>query len=366
MKKYLFCFGTRPEAVKMAPIIKRLESQGVRSYVCITGQHKEMITPFLNFFDIKVDFNLEIMKPNQTLSSITASILEKIEVVLDELNPNAIIVQGDTTTTFTCALAAFYKKIDVYHVEAGLRTGDINTPFPEELNRRLVSVFAKKHFAPTRESLKNLQKEGINQNVYETGNTSVDALRIAIERIETSNIEFELSNKYKNVDFNKKLILVTAHRRENHGEPMLEICRAIEHISTNHDVQIVFPVHKNPNVINVIHDKLSNLSNVVLLEPLEYTDFIWFMSKSHIILTDSGGVQEEGPYLKKPILVMRESTERPEGVTAGCSLLVGTNFSKITNCVNRLMLDVDFYNTFKNATNPYGDGYAADKIIELL
>lgn len=350
----------------MAPVIKETINRGHQSIVCITGQHKDMIIPFLEFFDIKADFNLDIMKPNQSLADMTANILSKMNTVLEECNPDVVCVQGDTTTTFTCGLAAFYKKIPVAHIEAGLRTGDIYSPFPEEGNRKLVTAFAKYFFPPTDKSMENLAKEGITDNVYVTGNTSIDSLRLTCESINCSSLKAELEEKYSSIPQDKKIVLVTTHRRENHGQPLVNICEAIKELTLNKDLHFVIPVHLNPNVKDVIHGYFEDVDNVDLLEPLDYVDFTWFMNKSFLIMTDSGGVQEEGPHFKKPILVLRENTERPEGVDAKVSLLLGSDKEKIISTVNKLLVDDQYYNSFSLNQNPYGDGFASKIIIDKL
>jgi len=366
MKKILYCFGTRPEAIKMAPVIKETTQRGHKAIVCLTGQHRDMIIPFLDFFDIKSDFDLDIMKPNQSLGDMTANILLKMNTVLDECQPDIVCVQGDTTTTFTCGLAAFYRKIPVAHIEAGLRTGDIYSPFPEEANRRLVTAFAQYFFPPTEKSAENLRRENIHRNLVVTGNTSIDALRMTAETIKSSGLNEELSKKYNFVDESKKLVLVTTHRRENHGQPLVDICEAIKELSSNKELQFVIPVHLNPNVKDVIHSYFDDVDNVHLLKPLDYVDFSWFMSKSFFILTDSGGVQEEGPYFKKPILVLRENTERPEGVDAKVSVLLGSDKEKIISTSTKLLNDPEYYASFSRNINPYGDGFASKVIIDTL
>ena len=366
MKTILFCFGTRPEAIKMAPVIKETNDRGHKAIVCLTGQHKDMIIPFLDFFKIKADFDLDIMKPNQSLADMTANILTKVSTVLDEVKPDFVCVQGDTTTTFTCGLAAFYKKIPVANIEAGLRTGDMYSPFPEEANRRLVTAFAEYFFPPTQKSADNLLAENISKNVYVTGNTSIDALRMTSETIQSSGISNELLEKYNFVDSSKKLILVTAHRRENHGEPLINICEAIKELAEDKSLQFVIPVHLNPNVKDVIHGYFDETENVFLLKPLDYVDFSWFMSKSFFILTDSGGVQEEGPYFKKPILVLRENTERPEGVDQEVSILLGSNKDKIISTSKKLINDPEYYQSFSKNVNPYGDGFASKLILDII
>lgn len=366
MKKFLFCFGTRPEAIKMASVIKEVTKRGHKAIICISGQHRDMIRPFLNFFDLIPDFDLDIMQPNQTLSSMTSSILLKMQEVLNTCSPDYVLVQGDTTTTFTCALSAFYHQIPVVHIEAGLRTGDIYSPFPEECNRKLVSAFAKYHFAPTQLSLNNLLQEGITSNVIVSGNTSIDSLRLTMDIINDGHIDVELCEKYRNIDFKKKLVMVTVHRRENHGEPLINICNAILELSKDPELQFLIPVHLNPNVKTTIHSFFNSVENVHLCSPLDYIDFTWLMSKSFLILTDSGGVQEEGPYFKKPILVLRENTERPEGILANVSKLVGNDKNLIISQVNKLVSDDSYYSSFTTNQNPYGEGFAASIIIDHL
>ena len=366
MKKFLFCFGTRPEAIKMAPVIKEVERLGHKSIVCISGQHRDMILPFLKFFGIKENYNLDVMKQNQSLSSMTAAILLRMEDVIKDADPDYLVVQGDTTTTFTCALAGFYHKVPVVHIEAGLRTGDIYSPFPEEGNRKIVSAFAKFFFPPTEVSAENLRKEGITENVIVTGNTSIDSLRMTMDKIKEAGLDQKLLDKYPFMNSDKKLILVTTHRRENHGEPLDNICKAILKLSENKELQFVIPVHLNPNVKDVIYTYFDNIENVHLLKPLDYVDFSWFMHKSFLILTDSGGVQEEGPYFKRPILVLRENTERPEGISAKVSKLVGSDTELIIKETNKLLSNPTYYETFSQNENPYGNGHASEKIVSEL
>ncbi len=365
--RLLFCFGTRPEAIKMAPLIEEGLKRGHDVGVCITGQHRDMIIPFLEFFQIKVDYSLDIMRDNQTLSSLTSNLLSQIDDVLLDFLPDLVFVQGDTTSTFTCALAAYYQRIDVVHIEAGLRTGDIYSPFPEEGNRRLVTPIAKYLFPPTEQSKLNLLAEGVEKNVLVTGNTSIDTLRKTITKIKSGEMNSCLREKYKDIDFNKKIVLVTVHRRENHGQPLIQICKAIRELACSRlDIEFVIPVHLNPNIKEYIHTNLGALSNVHLYNPLDYIDFSWLMYMSYLIMTDSGGVQEEGPYFEKPILVMRENTERPEGIEEGVSKLVGSNTELIINEVVKLIDDFDYYNSFSKNKNPYGDGFASVKTFDYL
>ena len=360
MKNLTFCIGTRPEAIKLAPLILEAQKRGHQTQVLVTGQHKELLTPFLEFFGIRVDFNLEVLKPNQSLSELTSTILSRIQPILQKNRPDVLFVQGDTTTAFTSALAAFYEKIPVAHVEAGLRTFDRYSPFPEEMNRKLVGAISHFHFAPTENSKKNLLNEGYRENIWVTGNTGIDGLRIANEKLKNSS---SIATTAKN----ENLIVVTCHRRENHGQPLREICGAIrEVVEKNEGVRVVFPVHLNPNVQTVVNELLGNHPRIQLIAPLDYAEFVPYMRDCYLLLTDSGGVQEEAPYFKKPIFVMRESTERPEGVEAGVSALVGSNRKKIVELVSRALTDSSYYQSFQKSVNPYGDGHSAERILDLI
>lgn len=358
-KKLMFIFGTRPEAIKMAPLIKEAERFNLSPVVCLSGQHRDMVIPFMEFFKLKADFDLNVMKPNQSLAELTANILVNFQNVLLETKPDMVIVQGDTTTTLAGALAAFYLKIPVAHIEAGLRTHDVYSPFPEEVNRQMVSTFAELHFPPTETTKLNLQREGRKGSLVVTGNTSIDALRFAKDII----CEKTLKEKYKSINFGKKIILVTTHRRENHGKPLHDLCRVLKDLKNEFDAEIVLPVHLNPNVKSVIENELGNITGIHLLEPLKYPDFVFFMKNSYIIMTDSGGVQEEGPYFGKPILVLRDNTERPEGIEAGTSMLVGTKYEQVLEHARELFLNSYQYESFSKITNPYGDGFASEKIL---
>ncbi len=362
VKKLLFVFGTRPEAVKMAPVIIEAKNQGYDVKICLSGQHKDMVVSFMDFFKLKKDHDLNVMKSNQSLSELTANILTGMKKVLDLERPDMVLVQGDTTTTFAGALAAFLEKIPVAHIEAGLRTYNKYSPFPEEINRQMVSTFAELNFPPTEETKKNLLGERQNSHFVVTGNTSIDALRMARDLID----ENKFREKYSQVDFTKKIVLVTTHRRENHGAPLLDICCALKKMHAEFDTQIILPVHLNPNVKSVIEQELKNVAGIHLLEPLDYPDFVFFMKQSYLIMTDSGGVQEEGPYFGKPILVMRENTERPEGIAAGTSILVGTKFEKVFSTLTELFNNSEKYNVFKKVTNPYGNGFASQKILKEI
>ena len=373
MKKVLLVFGTRPEAIKMAPLVKAFENEPtIESKVCVTAQHREMLDQVLDMFDINPDYDLNLMKPGQDLYDITANVLLGLKDVLRDFKPDVVLVHGDTTTTSASSLAAFYEKVKVGHVEAGLRTGDIYSPWPEEANRQITGVLANYHFAPTSTSSNNLIKENKDpKNIIVTGNTVIDALFLALDKIEKNerlktNIETSINSQYKLQD-DKKIILVTGHRRENHGQGFINICEALKTLAVdNPDVDIVYPVHLNPNVQKPVKEILSNTKNVHLIEPLQYEQFIYMMNKSYFIITDSGGVQEEAPSLGKPVLVMRDTTERPEAVEAGTVKLVGTNTKTIIEEAQKLLDDEREYNTMSKAHNPYGDGLACEKIIEFI
>ncbi len=369
-RRVLVVFGTRPEAIKMAPVIKSLRCySGFDVKICVTAQHREMLDQVLDLFGIHPDYDLEIMKPKQSLFDITRGILSEFETVLDDCAPDIVLIHGDTTTTFSAALSAYYKKIKIGHVEAGLRTNDIYSPWPEEANRKLVGVLANYHFAPTQSARENLLKENVLANTITiTGNTVIDALHEVLSII---NNDHEKLNRIKSnleyLDENKKIILVTGHRRENFGNGVENICKALRKIARNNqDVQIVYPVHMNPNIYQPVKKHLTGISNIYLIQPLEYLIFVYLLSISHIVLTDSGGIQEEAPSLGKPVLVMRDVTERPEAVEAGTVKLVGTNFDKIVYEVDRLLSDDDYYKTMSDAHNPYGDGKASMRIAKVL
>ncbi len=329
-KKTLFIFGTRPEAIKMAPLIKEaLSRPEFEVKVCVTAQHREMLDQVLRFFDIVPDFDLNLMKPNQTLFDITADGLRAMEQVLKECAPDVIFVQGDTTTAFVGALAGFYRKIKVAHIEAGLRSGQKYSPYPEEINRTMIGHIADYHFAPTKKSAASLKRESVTENVFCVGNTVVDALMLGMKNIKKQG-DAEYVKFYKDVDFSKKVILVTGHRRESFGSAFEDMCKAMKDIADEFiDVEIVYPVHLNPNVRKPVYDILSDHPRIRLIEPVEYPQMLWLMNKCHLVLTDSGGIQEEAPSLGKPVLVMRDVTERTEGIDAGTAILVGTNRKKI-------------------------------------
>lgn len=371
MKKILLVFGTRPEAIKMAPLAIKLQSlsSDFETKVCVTGQHREMLDQVLQLFALKPDFDLNLMRPGQTLSDITSGVLKGLGSVFENWMPDIVLVHGDTATTFAASLAAYYHKVKVGHVEAGLRTGNIYSPWPEEANRRLTSVLANYHFAPTQNSFDNLIKENIDPNsIFVTGNTVIDALLTVRDRILTSSKLTKTFNlKFNILDDTKKLILVTGHRRENFGQGFKDICSALVDIAKQYpEVQIIYPVHLNPNVQQPVNDLLSDIDNIKLIEPQDYLPFVYLMHKSYLILTDSGGIQEEAPSLGKPVLVMRDTTERPEAVKAGTVKLVGTNPEVIKNSVIELLENDELYNKMKKAHNPYGDGTACDQIINFL
>jgi len=359
----MFVFGTRPEAIKLAPII--LESKkNFDTYVCVSEQHKEMLYQMVDFFDIKIDYNLRIMKDSQSLFDITSNILTNIQPIYESCKPDIVIVQGDTTTAFAAALSAFYLKIKIAHVEAGLRSLDLYNPFPEEANRKLISTIATYHFAPTELAYNNLLNEGIKKNVYLTGNSIVDAIFLVLDKLKKNNMEFEA---LKNIDFSKRIILFTSHRRESFGAPMRSVFEAIRQIAKEFsDVEIVYPVHLNPNVKNLAFSMLSGFDNIKLTSPLSYPEFVYLLSKSYIAITDSGGVQEEAPTFGVPVLVVRETTERPEGINANVAKLVGTNTQNIYKATKELLTINSVYKQMSNQKNPYGDGKSAQRIISIL
>lgn len=361
MKKVLVVFGTRPEAIKMCPLVKELKSRkNIQTIVCVTGQHREMLAQVLTEFGVVPDYDLSIMKPKQTLFDVTISILEKMKQLLSKVKPDIVLVHGDTTTTFSTALACFYLQIPVGHVEAGLRTYNINSPYPEEFNRQAVGVIANYHFAPTELSKKNLINEGkISESIYVTGNTAIDALNTTVREDYThEHIEWASGSK---------LIMITAHRRENLGEPMRNMFKAIRRIINEHDdIKAVYPIHMNPVVREAAQDILGDTDRVRIIEPLEVLDFHNFLAKSNLILTDSGGVQEEAPSLGKPVLVMRNTTERPEGVASGTLKLVGNTEEGIYKTFKQLLEDEKEYERMSMASNPYGDGFASKRIADII
>lgn len=369
-RKILVVFGTRPEAIKMAPIVKQLTlSEKHEVTVCVTGQHRGLLDPVLSFFSIIPDIDLDIMRSDQTLESVTAAVLQGVSGIIRERMPDLILVHGDTTTAFAAALAGFYNKVPVGHVEAGLRTGNINAPWPEEMNRRFVGQLASLHFAPTPTARDNLLKEQVSkERIWVTGNTVIDALLNVVTQFsaEPSYLDDLSVDMPWLVDAGRRIILVTGHRRENFGDGIQAVCRALKRIAVEHDVEIVYPVHPNPNVMRPVHELLDGIPNIHLVPPMDYLPFVMLMSRAHIIITDSGGVQEEAPSLGKPVLVMRDTTERPEAVTAGTVRLVGVDEHRILQEAGRLLTDPAYYVTMSMAHNPYGDGRASERILRVL
>lgn len=361
MKKIMLVFGTRPEAIKMCPLVNELKKrEKIETIVCVTGQHRQMLDQVLQAFGVVPDYDLSIMKDKQTLFDVTINILERIKTVLEEVRPDVVLVHGDTSTTFVTALACFYMQIPVGHVEAGLRTYNIYSPYPEEFNRQAVSIISQYNFAPTELSKQNLLKEGKDQkNIYVTGNTAIDALKTTVRR-DYTHPELDWAN-------GSRLIMITAHRRENLGEPMRHMFKAIRRVMDEHpDVKAIYPIHMNPVVREIANEYLGDDDRIHIIEPLDVLDFHNFLSRSHLILTDSGGIQEEAPSLGKPVLVMRDTTERPEGIAAGTLKLVGTEEETIYREFSRLLSDADEYETMSKASNPYGDGHACERIADIL
>lgn len=382
MKKVMLVFGTRPEAIKMAPLVKEFQKypEQFKTIVCVTGQHREMLDQVLNIFEITPDYDLNIMKQGQDLYDVTARVLVGMRDVLKEAQPDVVLVHGDTTTSTASALAAFYQQIPVGHVEAGLRTHNIYSPWPEEMNRLITGRIATYHFSPTPLSKENLLKENVAEDaITVTGNTVIDALYMVVDKIKNDTV---LSNELAAILANsgydtsrlsggKKLVLITGHRRENFGDGFINMCTAIKDLTNKYpEVDFVYPMHLNPNVRKPIHEvfgeDLSNLGNMFFIEPLEYLSFVYLMEQSTIVLTDSGGIQEEAPGLGKPVLVMRDTTERPEALEAGTVKLVGTNYDRIVGEVSRLLDDSDYYDTMSKAVNPYGDGLACGRIVNIF
>lgn len=361
MKTVMLVFGTRPEAIKMCPLVNELRTRkNINTVVCVTGQHRQMLDQVLEAFGVVPDYDLSVMKDKQTLFDITTNILNRIKSVLEEVKPDVVLVHGDTSTTFVTALACFYLQIPVGHVEAGLRTYNIYSPYPEEFNRQAVSIISKYNFAPTELSKQNLLKEGKDpDSIYVTGNTAIDALKTTV-RADYTHPELEWAS-------GSRLIVITAHRRENLGEPMHHMFRAIRRIMDEHpDVKAIYPIHMNPVVRKAADEELGGCDRIHIIEPLEVLDFHNFLSRSYMILTDSGGIQEEAPSLGKPVLVMRDTTERPEGIKAGTLKLVGTNEDVIYKNFKQLLEDKDAYNAMAHASNPYGDGFACKRIADIL
>ncbi len=370
-KKNLIIFGTRPEAIKMAPLVKTFlkHPDHFETRVCVTAQHREMLDQVLSFFDITPDYDLNLMRPNQNLYTLTADIITNLKEVLESYNPDYVYVHGDTTTTMAASIASFYSGAKVCHVEAGLRTFNKRSPFPEEVNRTIAGSVSDYHFSPTSISRFNLINENISEeNVLVTGNTVIDALKYSIGIVNSESYkDSEIEGLKNKLTHSGRLILVTGHRRENHGQGFINICNALKSIAKqNENDLIVYPVHLNPNVQKPVYDILEGVPNIMLIPPLSYPAFVWLMDKSYLIITDSGGVQEEAPSLGKPVLVMRSTTERPEAVDAGTVILVGTDAERIINETNNLLNNSEFYNKMSKLHNPYGDGNACERIVEFI
>lgn len=370
-KKILSVFGTRPEAVKMAPVVMELARHPdlFDSRVCVTAQHRQMLDQVLELFKIRPDYDLDIMKPGQSLTMVTCNVMQGLATVLEDFRPDIVLVHGDTTTSMAAGLAAYYQQIAVGHIEAGLRTGNIYSPWPEEMNRRLTGAMAQYHFAPTDGSRENLLSEGVSDSsIHVTGNTVIDALLNIVKSLQyDKNLQQQMAERFSFLDGNKRLLLVTGHRRENFGEGFEQICQSLKSISeTFSDVEILYPVHLNPQVQEPVNRILGSTRNIHLIEPQDYLPFVYLMDRSHLIITDSGGVQEEAPSLGKPVLVMRDTTERPEAVTSGTVKLVGTDASRIVAEATLLLTDDSIYNVMTRAHNPYGDGQAAVRIVAHL
>jgi len=368
-RKVLVVFGTRPEAIKMAPVVKACRMRPeLEVKVCVTAQHRQMLDQVMEIFGLKADFDLNVMAPNQTLADITCKVLKGMEGVFAQWMPDMILVQGDTTTVMAAALAAFYHRIAIGHVEAGLRTGNLYSPWPEEANRLLAGCLATQHYAPTSRSADNLLKENKNPaSVFVTGNTVIDALHEAVKIMDADqSLTARLVAQFPFLDPAKRLVLVTGHRRENFGDGFVHICNAIKRVASRPDVQAVYPMHMNPNVRKPVNEILGGMPNVHLIEPLDYLSFLYMMRRSYLIMTDSGGVQEEAPSLGKPVIVMRDTTERPEAVDAGTVILAGTETEAMASAAERLLDDEAFYSKMAHAVNPYGDGLAARRIAEIV
>lgn len=367
-KKILVVFGTRPEAIKLAPLIIQLKDHTdlFETRACFTGQHKEMVSSILSFFKITPDYDMQIMRAGQTLIEIMTGIFDSFSKILDEFQPDLVVVQGDTSTAFAAALVAYYKQIKIAHVEAGLRSFDLYSPFPEEGNRKLIGQIADFHFTPTENATRNLNREGHVQGIYQVGNTVIDALYSGLQII-TNDEKVYVNYFEKYFDVKKKLVLITGHRRESFGDKFIELCDAIKTLATKYpELNWIYPVHLNPNVQEPVRKYLSGLSNVILMEPLDYPYLLWLLKQSEFVLTDSGGIQEEAPSLGKPVLVTRDVTERQEGIDAGTAVLVGTDYNKIIQLASNLIDDSSLYHKMATAVNPYGDGTSSAQIIEVL
>lgn len=369
-KKVLVVFGTRPEAIKMAPVVARLRgSPGVEVLVCVSAQHRQMLDQVLALFGIEPDFDLDLMRPNQTLAGVTSAVLDGVTRILEASNPDLVLVHGDTTTTLATALACFYRRIPVGHVEAGLRTGNLQAPWPEEMNRLFTGRLAALHFAPTSAARDNLLREGVDRDsIWVTGNTVIDALMDVVGRLQTDGklVEQLRVDMPWLANTGRRVVLVTGHRRENFGGGMESVCRALARLAAEPGIDIVYPVHPNPNVLDPVSRLLGGISNVHLIPPMDYLPFVYLMSRAFFVITDSGGIQEEAPSLGKPVLVMRDTTERPEAVSAGTVRMVGVDEERIVTEARRLLSDPDHYQRMSTAHNPYGDGRAADRIAQII
>jgi UDP-N-acetylglucosamine 2-epimerase (non-hydrolysing) len=368
VKSVLAVFGTRPEAIKMAPVVKELQrSDRLKVRICVTAQHRQMLDQVLELFDIQPDHDLDLMKPNQTLDMVTAGVLTGIGKVLDEEKPDLVLVHGDTTTTLAASLATFYRRLPLGHVEAGLRSGNLQAPWPEEMNRRVATLATRFHFAPTETSKANLLREGIDEaHIHITGNTVIDALMDTVKKTREAERAAAFAQQFSYLDRSKRLVLVTGHRRENFGAGFENICNAFTELAATQDIQIVYPVHPNPSVREPVERLLGNNKSIHLIDPLDYAPFVHLMDRADLIITDSGGVQEEAPSLGKPILVMRDTTERPEAVDAGTVILVGTDRGRILGEATRLLTDEAHYRSMAQAINPYGDGLASKRIRKVI
>jgi UDP-N-acetylglucosamine 2-epimerase (non-hydrolysing) len=365
--KVLFVFGTRPEAIKMAPMVNALrnEEQFFETRVCISAQHREMLDQVIRFFEIGIDHDLDLMRPGQTLYALTSRLIDGIQKVIEQERPDLVMVQGDTTTAFAGALCAYYCQVKVAHIEAGLRSGNPMSPFPEEANRKMIAALSHYHFAPTENARANLEREGISNGIYVVGNTVIDALFMGLKMVEQDDHKY--SDHFRYLDLSKKTVLVTGHRRESFGEKFRSLSRAIASIADEHsDIEFVYPVHLNPEVQVPVYEILGNKKNIHLINPLPYPELIWLLNHSTLILTDSGGIQEEAPALGKPVLVMRDVTERTEGIEAGTAKLVGTDEASIIKHMKILLSDYDVYEKMANAINPYGDGNSSERIKQIL
>lgn len=368
MNKILVILGTRPEVIKLAPVIREMSRKGIDFRVCVSGQHKEMIEGLIEFFNVPQDYILPVSHKNRSLYSLSGYVMIELEYVFEDYKPEAVMVQGDTTTALCGAMAGYYGKSKIIHIEAGLRSHKKFSPFPEEINRALIGRLADYHFVPTEVAKENLNREGIFENIYIVGNTVIDAIFLTLDIIEKKNLNKEFEKKFSFIDMSKKVVILTGHRRENFGEPFKNKLKAVLELarSFESEIEIVYPVHLNPNVKNVANQMLYGIKNIHLIEPLNYPEFVWLMSKAYFIITDSGGIQEEAPSLNKPVLVTRDTTERKEVVDIGAAKLVGTDYNKILKYATSLITDEDFYRSMVGKPNPYGDGTSSTRIVNVI